>query len=302
MPAASTPSRRPVTVTIVAGERGRGRDRRLRQPVLGRHDLGRQARRRRGGRPAPTSSACATRSPSSARSTHGRLVTVLDEHRDASPVTAYRSRSPGRTGPRRWCRFGARCWGTETDAARRYPVVVDHDSYANGVEVVAGAEVQPLLIAVTNTFDAALLVVSKLVSQHAGPATPRTRSTRRARRVAVDGSRLPGCRPAHRRPASRAAAPPRSGARGSRCTRTSATGSGATVRLARRARPQTAPSDGDVEVVGPHSSSSEPARPPVGRLTVTGPSAADRRPAASADRARLRSGHVAGDGARRQAR
>ena len=61
--------------------------------------------------------------------------------------------------------LGARCWGVENDSAGATEVVVDHDSFANGVEVVADADaaVQELLITVTNTFDPAVLVVSKAV-------------------------------------------------------------------------------------------------------------------------------------------
>jgi hypothetical protein len=70
--------------------------------------------------------------------------------------------------------LGTRCWGVEADSGEATAVVVDHDSYENGVEVVADADGEPqeLLITVTNTFDPAVLVVSKaVVNPPAAPAT-----------------------------------------------------------------------------------------------------------------------------------
>ena len=61
--------------------------------------------------------------------------------------------------------LGARCWGVETSSGGATEVTIDHNSFATGVPVVANAAggTQPLLINVTNTFDPAVLVVSKAV-------------------------------------------------------------------------------------------------------------------------------------------
>jgi hypothetical protein len=89
-------------------------------------------------------------------------VTVLDEDvtvaGDGKPVTV-----TDHAGDPVLIPLGSHCWGTESETFGATAVAIDHDSYANGVEVVAdaGAGVQPLQITATNTFDAAEMTISK---------------------------------------------------------------------------------------------------------------------------------------------
>lgn len=92
----------------------------------------------------------------------GDIVTVLDEEVDVAgdgePVII-----TGEGGDPLLVPLGARCWASEAPSPGATAVTIDHDSYENGVEVVADADggVQPLQITVTNTFDAVNLSVSK---------------------------------------------------------------------------------------------------------------------------------------------
>lgn len=61
---------------------------------------------------------------------------------------------------------GARCFATETDAGYASDSKVDFDSFANGATVTARQNEAPqqLLLTATNTFDAATLTISKVVT------------------------------------------------------------------------------------------------------------------------------------------
>jgi hypothetical protein len=92
----------------------------------------------------------------------GEQVTVLDDEvtvaGDGQPVTVTDDAGDPVLIP-----LGARCWGTEAETFGATAEAIDHDSYANGVEVVADAAggVQKLQIIATNTFDSAELAISK---------------------------------------------------------------------------------------------------------------------------------------------
>lgn len=94
----------------------------------------------------------------------GTLVPLVDQdiviRGDGVPVTVLDS-----TGDPILLPLGTRCWGTETSSGGATSVVIDHDSYETGIEVVAAADggLQPLAITVTNTFDPAILTVGKIV-------------------------------------------------------------------------------------------------------------------------------------------
>ncbi len=90
----------------------------------------------------------------------GILVTVLDQTVTVAGDGVARAVTDTAGAPV-LVPLGARCWGSEADPAGATRVTIDHDSYANGVEVVASADLQPLQITVTNTFDAASLSITK---------------------------------------------------------------------------------------------------------------------------------------------
>ena len=97
----------------------------------------------------------------------GELNTVVDTQvvvaGDGTPVTVTNPDGSPTLVP-----VGARCWGAEP-ASQGASVTIDHDSYANGVEVVAGSTTERLQITVTNTFDPAVLVVAKQVVNEPDP-------------------------------------------------------------------------------------------------------------------------------------
>jgi hypothetical protein len=105
--------------------------------------------------------------------TNGQRVTVLDSSvivaADGIPVTV-----TGGDGQPALIPLGAHCWGAEPDSHGARTVTIDHDTYDNGVTVIANAAggVQPLQITITNTFDPAELTVTKVaVNPPAGDAT-----------------------------------------------------------------------------------------------------------------------------------
>ncbi len=103
--------------------------------------------------------------------TDGSITTLLDTTVDVPGDGAPVPVPDPATGEPALLPLGTRCWGSEAASFGATTVTIDHDSYDNGVAVVADAAggSQDLLITVTNTYEAAQLTVTKAVVNEPDP-------------------------------------------------------------------------------------------------------------------------------------
>jgi hypothetical protein len=93
----------------------------------------------------------------------GSLTTLVDETVELA-AAGERVTVVDDVGNPRLLRVGARCWGTEVRSGEATSVTIDADSFETGVAVADQPDgPQDLTIGVTNTYDPAVLAVSKTV-------------------------------------------------------------------------------------------------------------------------------------------